>query len=129
MDAWDRARKQPQEVIEAITELESLRKQKALIAAREKLLREIIIASVENELSPPTASGEERIAGKTIDIGVARITRRRGSESVDISLLRSKLGEDAEEFIIIKKGATVISHVNALIAEEILKESSLGEKM
>jgi hypothetical protein len=122
---------QPREVIEAIIELEKIRREKAIAVAREKLLRAIIIGANERVLSPPEVAPKERIEGKTIDIGArierggpirvfGKITRRRGSEVVNIPLLRSKLGEEAEEYITQKMGSTVVSNLNPLIAEEVL---------
>jgi len=114
----DRAREVPTDVLELLKRLHDIRDSKTNLIAEEKEINEAIIAHYETQLTPPDAVGEDAIKGRGINIGVGRITRRRGRETVDIPLLRDKLGEDAEEFITHYKGSTVISHLDPYAIEK-----------
>ena len=120
----DRAKRIPSDKLREIHELHDSRDTKTNIIAREKDLSTGIVEFFSDELPPIPEAGEK---GGGINIGVARITRRRGRETVDIALLRDKLGEDAEMFITYYAPSTVITHIDPYAIENELMRR--GEKM
>lgn len=114
----------PTDTLKRLHELHDIRDSKTNLIAREKELAATIVEEFSAELPPLPSNGEK---GGGINIGAARITRRRGRETADIALLRDKLGEDAEMFITHYSASTVITHLDPYAIEnELLRR---GEKI
>lgn len=114
----------PTDTLKMLRELHDIRDSKTNLTAREKDLAAAIVELFSGDLPPVPQNGEK---GGGINIGVARITRRRGRETVDIAVLRDKLGDYAEEFITHYAPSTVISHLDPLAIEnELIRR---GEKI
>ena len=120
----DKLKRIPTDTLRRIHELHDIRDTKTNLVAREKDLGSEIIEIFSDELPPLPSNGEK---GGGINLGAARITRRRGRETVDIALLRDKLGDDAEMFITHYAPSTVITHIDPYAIEKELE--SRGEKM
>lgn len=107
----------PTDVLEWTKELHDIRDHVTNLKAREKELVEAIRGHYEEYIIGLSE-------GDGINIGYASISLRRGRETVDIPILRDKLGEDAEEFVTHYKPALVIAYIDAVSIERELKVRS-----
>jgi hypothetical protein len=104
--------------LEKLMRIHDLRDSQTSMKAQEQEDVDSVVAYYDREgMIPDVGTG-------ALALGVARITRRQGRESVSktgIAALRDRLGDEAEEYIVRYKSPTVISHIDPALIELILK--------